>query len=303
MLQRMISLKDGVLNDIDKTIESTGALVAARAAKELGDFMTEIEPFTEGVQWDGVLRVWHYAHNLRQVVFRLATIRIRRCQDFAREQALACVSNIERMASNAMPEPPRISTDAIVAAFDQSQAVSSTPEDLALQMADLFDVSDKLDILKDYLPSLALMAGGLLGYRGFTAGLLRMAQTASYARMSKLAFAGLGLAGVGAFLYVLSDMKSGIQRKLTRKMKEHFSQTGFVTKTPEALGITSRRVLRSTIWDFQNQFQRVLAEREETIGVQYKAKLEAEQARAFFENVSRRATLLHDQLEEVELDA
>ncbi|KAL2912184.1 mitofusin [Polyrhizophydium stewartii] len=303
MLQRMVSLKEHVLNDIDTTIEKTGALIESHSRRELGDFIAEIEPFSDGVQWNGVLHVWHYAQNLRQVVFRLATIRIRRCQDYARDQSMACVNSIAELAERAMSVPPQLSTAAISSAFEQNQMASNSPEDVALQMADLFDVSDRFDMFKDYVPGLALVTGGLIGYRTVASGLLRRIQSSGFLRMSRLAFTGVGLIGAGLVLYVLSDMKSSVQRKVTRKMRDHFEQTGFVGKTTEVLARTSRRALQSTMWEFQTQFQRVLTENEERMNGQYKAKQEAEQARDFFQNTSKRASVLLAQLDEVELEA
>ncbi|KAJ1336933.1 hypothetical protein BSLG_006693 [Batrachochytrium salamandrivorans] len=302
VLERMVSLKDHVIASVDKTIEKTCVLIESHAMVELGDFIAEIEPFSDGVQWDGIMHAWHYAHNLRQVVFRLATIRIRRCQDFAREHSISCITNIEHQAAEAMPIPPEISTSAIYAAFEQNQLAESSPEDVGIQMADLFDVSDKLDVIKDYIPGFALVAGGLLGYRGFASGLIRGIQSAGALRMTKLAFTGVGLAGVGILLYALSDMKSSIQRKVTRKMRDHFAHSGFVEKTTSLLFRTARRALQSTMWEFQNQFQRVLAESEERVTDQNLEKKAAQDAHDFFEGAEKRAALLQNQLDEIDLE-
>ncbi|KAH6576795.1 hypothetical protein BASA62_001246 [Batrachochytrium salamandrivorans] len=292
VLERMVSLKDHVIASVDKTIEKTCVLIESHAMVELGDFIAEIEPFSDGVQWDGIMHAWHYAHNLRQVVFRLATIRIRRCQDFAREHSISCITNIEHQAAEAMPIPPEISTSAIYAAFEQNQLAESSPEDVGIQMADLFDVSDKLDVIKDYIPGFALVAGGLLGYRGFASGLIRGIQSAGALRMTKLAFTGVGLA----------DMKSSIQRKVTRKMRDHFAHSGFVEKTTSLLFRTARRALQSTMWEFQNQFQRVLAESEERVTDQNLEKKAAQDAHDFFEGAEKRAALLQNQLDEIDLE-
>eukprot|EP00842_Homolaphlyctis_polyrhiza_P003435 jgi/Hompol1/4092/HPOL_003465-RA len=300
-LERMMRLQDNVLADMDRTIDATAQAIDSHARLELGDFLAEIEPFADGVEWPGLLHAWHYAHSLRQVVFRLATVRIRRCHDFARDKSLACVANIERLATNAMAEPQTISTAAISAAFEQNQLAASSPDDVVLQMSDLFDISDRVDIAKDYVPGVMLFTGGMVGYRGLTTGALNIAGSLSNTRIIKLAFAGLGLVGLGFIFYVLSDMRSSIQKKVTRKMKDHFAASAFVSRNTDLLTKTSRKVLQSTMWEFQTKFKRALAESEQTISSQNQSKLEAEAARDFYENAVRRAGLLKEQLADVAL--
>ena len=194
-LQRMLSLKEHVLNDIERTIHRTGSLVEENTRKELSDFIAEIEPFSDGVEWPGIFNMLQYAHNLRQVIFRLATVRVRRCGDFARDHCVSCIKNVEHLASGVMAVPPHISLDEINSVFSHSSKVVVSPEDVVLQMSDLVDMSDKVEIAKSYAPSFALMTCGLLGYRGFTSSLFRMSQSIGISRMVRLSFAGIGLAG------------------------------------------------------------------------------------------------------------
>ncbi|EGF82290.1 hypothetical protein BATDEDRAFT_34336 [Batrachochytrium dendrobatidis JAM81] len=302
VFERMVSLKEDVLSDIDRIIGNTSILIESHSKVELGDFIAEIEPFSDGVQWDGIMHAWHYAHNLRQVVFRLATIRIRRCQDYAREHSIGCIKRIEQLATDAMSVPPEISTAPITAAFDQNQLAESSPEEVGIQMSDLFDLTDRLDLLKDYIPGITLITGALLGYKGFASGMLNTLHTAGALRMTKLAFTGIGLAGIGIILYAISDMKSSIQRKVIRKLQDHFAHSGFVEKTTTILFRTSRQALQSTIWEFQNQFQHLLAESEEKIIDQNIAKKSAQDAHDFYEGARKRAAHLQSQLDEIDLD-
>lgn len=108
--------------------------------------------------------------------------------------------------------------------------------------------------------------------------------------------------GIGVFLYVLSDMKNSVERRVVRKMHEHFAEVGFVESNVERIAKGTRRVLRLAIWEFQNQFQRILNENQRKRETQMKDINKAESSKAFYDDVSRRATSLMREVDVIDLE-
>ncbi|KAJ3153904.1 mitofusin [Geranomyces variabilis] len=283
---RMLEIKTTVLDDIDQTIDATAEAVRAHAQKQLAHFVDNVDEYAEDVEWHGPLYVWQYAKDLRNRLYQVASMRVRRCEDFAREKATACLKEIERVAETCMSVPPAIDVDVVAGAFDADGAtalattaddattaaqgssavvaVSTGPTPPAVQVAEFFENVEAAELAKEYAPSLALIGVGAVGYQRMAANMIRtgFGAGAGNNRTGRLAFAGLTLAGVGIFLYVLSDMRRSVERQVTQKMREHFSETLYVTANVDRVARTTASALRLSVWDFRTQFHRLLAENE-----------------------------------------
>ncbi|KAI8914751.1 hypothetical protein DFJ77DRAFT_490127 [Powellomyces hirtus] len=283
---RMLQIKTTVLDDIDKTIDQTAALVRQHAQQQLEHFVNHIDIYTEDVEWNGPLYVWQYAKDLRNRIYGMAALRLKRCEDFAKEKATACLTDIETVAASCMSVPPAIDVNVVLGAFEgdvsstvnsssgsptavtttshaiahDSKALVKTQENHHLQVAEFFDQIDKAELAKEYAPSVGLIVGGLVGYQRMASQMFRSGFGG--ASTGRLAFAGLTIAGIGIFFYVLSDMKNSIERKVVLKMREHFNEVNYVPANVDRVAKGTKRALRLAIWEFQTQFQRILSENE-----------------------------------------
>ena len=97
-------------------------------------------------------------------------------------------------------------------------------------------------------------------------------------------------------------MKSSIQRTIVTRIKTHFTTTGFILENTQRLVNTSHRVLRSTIWEFQTQFQQVLNEKQEVMHGLQEEKNGADEATEFFFKSLKTSEGLQSQLNKVHLE-
>ncbi|KAJ3094939.1 mitofusin, partial [Physocladia obscura] len=257
--ERMLRIQEQFLDDLERTIDETAVRANAFARDQLSNFLESVETYVEDVEWGGVLGMWQYSRDLRNAVYRLAAVRLRRCEDFAVKSSVGCVKNIETMAESCMEHPPVVDMTVVTTAFEDGSAEAGRAAAMTMfvpmELGDFFDFMDKVEVLKEYIPSVGLMVGGLFGYHSVTAGIWKNDQTMV---RGKTAFMGLSLAGVGMFLYSLSDMKNVVDRKVLGKIKSHLKSVGLVDANSERIARGTRRVLRLAIWEFRNQFQRVL---------------------------------------------
>jgi mitofusin len=108
--------------------------------------------------------------------------------------------------------------------------------------------------------------------------------------------------GIGFFLYVLSDMKSVVDRKVITKMKGHLQDAGLVDRNAQRIAKGTRRVLRLAIWEFQNQFQRILTESQTKREHQEELRTQAELRKDSYRALAARAATLQRMVSEIDLE-
>jgi hypothetical protein len=254
----------------------------------------------ESVDWPGAFRVWEYARQLRQVVCRLASLRLRSCHSFAQELCLQEIRDIHDQTLDFFENSELDPTDI-------ESGLEYRPHGSVVELADLslFDGSDKFELLKDYMSSLSMVGVGLLTYRSLTTGILKHS-ISSFSRIGKLVCTGIALAGIcvlilgcGLFLLKLTDMKHGIQSKVVEKMRQYFTKCDFVKTNQTYLQLTTRRVLHSSIHDYHKTFQTVFEEKKGLVSKQTQCKSEAETQLRALSNLETKTSSLLENLEHV----
>ncbi|KAJ3092286.1 mitofusin [Quaeritorhiza haematococci] len=294
----MLRIKERFLDDLDRTVDETGTAVAKYTRDQLQHFTDNIQAYAEDLEWNGVLYAWQYARDLRNTIYRLAVLRIRHCEEYSRERALACVEDVERLARTCMDPPPAIDLNVLSSAFD------TDPQKLYASLAppadveEFFDTTDKMEILKEYLPAVGLFVGGIAGYKRLADGLVRGGMFSN----GKTAFAGMAIAGVGLFLYVLSDMRRLVLQKVTAKTTHHLLTSSYASTHSDRIAKASRRVLRLALWEFSNQFSRTLQERQRSRGAAMEKREREVEKRERFEGVVRRAETVAKMVGKIDLD-
>ncbi|KAI8804468.1 P-loop containing nucleoside triphosphate hydrolase protein [Cladochytrium replicatum] len=329
--ERMLQLKASLLDNLDRTIDDTATIVRQTSALKLNEFMERMDLFSDGVEWSGAIYVWQYATTLRNTVYRGATQRLRRCEEFAKRKALECVETVQR-ATEGLEEAPRIDPSIIYSAFDESSSggpgeglkrgisMSDSMTDFGnnnggpvssvvpMELEEFFDYQDRLEIVKDYVPSMGMIAAGAIGFRVMSgpstgAALSRSGYNGGGGFSgTKLLFAGLSVAGVGLFLYVLSDMKHMVDRKVLGKMRQHLTDSQLIELSVDRLVNGTRRVLRLSFWEFQNHFQRLLGESTRKRDEMRAKATGAEKSAERLEEIARRLERCRKEVEAVELE-
>jgi mitofusin len=195
--ERMLRIKEQFLDNIERTIDDTADKAQTFATEQLSNVMNSLEVYAEDLEWGGIVGIWGYARDLRNTVYRMAAVRLRKSEDNARQSAVSCVKNIQEMASSCMESPPEIDMTVVTSAFEDGSAeagrAAAATMFVPLELNDFFDVTDKVEVLKEYVPSLGMIVGGAFGYQRLTYGAMRVS---SWATKGKATFAALALAGM-----------------------------------------------------------------------------------------------------------
>lgn len=245
--------------------------------------------YMESVEWMGPLNVWRYSRKLRSVVCKLGALRLKACHEIAHH---LCVEEIQKIRLLTDEHSRTDGTDALLDMLEQFQ-----PQDSLLELSNqsLFDSSDRIDVLKDYVPSLSIMLISFGGYRSLLGGVLKR-QSIKVGKISRLLFAGLAIAGLGLLLFKFVDMRRGIQRKITQKMHNYFLESNFVTNNSNYVSSSTRRVLQTGVSELQRRFQTKVDLQEAKYLSQKVAKNTAELNAVTFRTIQTRTIDLHKRL-------
>ncbi|KAI9019829.1 P-loop containing nucleoside triphosphate hydrolase protein [Hyaloraphidium curvatum] len=271
---QMLEVKEKVLDDIDKTIDQTSADVQKNTRDNLDGFLSSLEEQTKEVEWRGLLYTFQYARDVRAHLYSTASDRVKEVEQFAVSKSKECISGLQQAITECLPadnaeaagrpapdvfegEAPSSKSAGAGAQANGSAAV--VPAAVSLELGDFFDLSDRLELVKEYVPSLTMIASGMYGYTKLADEIMKYGYQ-GLLNLGRFAFVSLAVAGVGAFIYTLTDMESVLSKKMSRKVRQQFQQMQWVENHVERTGRATRRALRLSIWDLQNRFYRQLDE-------------------------------------------
>ncbi|KAJ3095968.1 mitofusin [Phlyctochytrium planicorne] len=297
----MLRIKEEFLDDIDKVIDGTGELAESFAHNQLSAYVDSLEIYVEDFEWQGIAGIWQYTRNLRNTLYKLAAVRLRKSEEHAKSAAADCVKRIQELSSKCMESPPSIDMAIVNNAFGdgtkEAGRVAAASVFVPLELNDFFEFTDKLEVAKAYAPSMGMMTAGLVLFNRFQDGFGRAG-----GGMIKAASVALSLAGLGLFCFILSDMKSVVDKKIVAKIRSHFQNSKLVESNSERVGRGTRRVLKLAIWEFQNQFQRVLGDQQKKRDNQATLRQHAEVSKETFRGLGSRASTVKRMVSEIDLE-
>jgi mitofusin len=190
--EEMMQIKETVLDDIDKTIDETSIKVQNNTKEKLAEFLDNIEKHGAEAEWKGVLHALQYAKEIRAKLYQIAGQKVKESDEFARLQAEDTIRKIQETTAKVVGAEAanQITKDAVDQINPEEKTLSTVP----LQLVDFFDYSDRVEMLKEYVPSVTMIASGLYGYSRIADTLLRMGSD-GLITLGKFGMVGLALAG------------------------------------------------------------------------------------------------------------
>jgi mitofusin len=309
------NVKEEVSDDIDKIIDSTSSKVQAYTKDYLSRFVKDLERYSLEVEYNGFIYAWKYANELRNHLYQLAAKRARYCAKYGQKSASECIEHVKNMIKDveidesitSVLDPANV--DSIMGDEEYlAPKVGETGDNknivkaISLEFSDFFDLEDQLELVKDYLPSFAMLASGIYGYHKLAGQLISVGNRIGIENIAKAGFIVLGIAGLGSLTFAISNMKSTIEHNVTQKVRNHLRTIEYVDNNVDRISKNTRRSLRVVLWDFHNQFSKTF---ESTIKKREEYEHEqrmAEDAKEFFASISKRSEELRKIVSTVDLE-
>ncbi|KAJ3121394.1 mitofusin [Nowakowskiella sp. JEL0407] len=283
------------LEDMDSKIHSVIGQIEVAVKKQLDAFLNDIQKID--TEWRGFLGGWEYAKRLRNRVFEEAGKRIKLCENFAKHKALNLVLKLEEdikamevdvkldfsllesgFLGSVAPSGSKTNVDGIepvaraaepstngyTAKSEKTKPTKLSAPVIPLEITEYFEYEDKLELAKEYIPSVSMFVGGLIGYQSYAAK-----GTMTVSRMdrgiwgqTKLVFAGLTIAGIGLFLYSISNIQVTISKLILSKTHAQLSASPFIQSTTNHLINSTKQVMNIIFWDLRNQVGKLVRDAE-----------------------------------------
>lgn len=314
---KLMSIKEEVSDDIDKIIDTTSSKVQSFTKDYLTRFVKDLERYAMEVEYDGFIYAWRYAHELRNHLYQLASKRAGYCAKYGHKSATECIENVKTMIKNAeidesltvVLNPANLCSilgeEEFLAPKVNGEATSTKKlltKAINIEFSDFFDLQDQLELIKNYIPSVAMLASGVYGYHKLASQLLSVGNRVGVENIAKAGFIILGMAGLGSLTYAITNMKYCIERKVTQKVRRHLRDIEYVDANVNRISKNTRRSLRVVLWDFHNQFSKTFDNSVKRRAEQEHEQRMAEDAREFFESISKRSQELRKIVDTVDLE-
>ena len=186
-LDGLKSFKQEYLDNMDDLVQDFGANIYQNTKARLETFVDEFLYFSESVEWYGCLHAYDYSKNLQRLVVRLASTRLQDCCDDAKLSYMTILQQL-RQGQLQIGNFKELEVD-----YDISiSRIESVPLEIEERM--VFNSTDKYEFLADYVPSLACMSLGMLGFGFINSSFWKVSR--GFERNGKLVFAGTILGGI-----------------------------------------------------------------------------------------------------------
>jgi mitofusin len=208
---QMLEVKEKVLDDIDKTIDHTSFEIQQNTREKLDDFLERIEDHAHGPEWPGLLYALQYAQDVRAHLYQIARDRVVQAEVFAAQRSKVCISELQQAITECLPAQALDGTLAapghqeaaalekeLVTEESAKQAANGqsalVPAAVSLDLGDFFDLTDQLELVTQYLPSLSMIAGGMWGYSKIADVVLKHGYE-GIVNLGRFAFVSVAVAG------------------------------------------------------------------------------------------------------------
>ncbi|KAG2219965.1 hypothetical protein INT45_002179 [Circinella minor] len=298
--ENLLNLRNRLLGRIEKVAENSASRIQKQSMVRLNTAVSEIGKKTvENIEYPGILLIWQYAQDLADSMSRQLLKDVRQVESQARIEASEtlndlhlmgtehlgpydCVANVQKMCHKGRDRTVQISVDA----------------------TDFFDlvVDDKVTGCALSLGAAVALGGRMMGVKDVVSNLWSMSSLFGTQNMRRLIIPILSVASAGFLLYVVSDMRSAVNRKLVKKFKAAVRETAYVDAQGRRMARESRKVFRVEGWEIQARLQKSVEskerKREEMTAIVHMSK----ESLAYFTIVLEKSGVLLDKVSCVPTD-
>lgn len=302
--QNLLRVRDRLLHQVEKAAEIAVVGIQKYTTKTLNAAVETIGATADSIEYPGIFLIWQYAQDIAESMSQALLKQVRQAEDHARKETDQALENIHTMGVEHLGNYPRVGSvdNMCVKKKDRRVVISVEP-------TDFFDFSldEKMPGFALTFGALAMMGGRMFGVKdAVSAGIWSLSNTLGSSNSSRnirqLIIPAVSIAGIGFLVYVVSDMRYAVKRKLVRKFKEAAQSTAYVEGQASRIGREARKVLRTEGWEIQSRLVRAIEDREKKRSEMENIAHVSEETMQYFENVLRKSVVLLDKVQSVQVD-
>ncbi|KAL1925818.1 uncharacterized protein VTP21DRAFT_701 [Calcarisporiella thermophila] len=298
--ERILRVREHVLEEVEKRAESTALNIEKMVTSRLTTTVQSLEDVVaQKCQWQGLLKALRFAEDVRDAMADTIEKEVLTCEVDAKALTQTTLEVIDRLGKRHI--------DAYASEVDTAGMFRRNcpmPVDVPIELTDFFDfdLQDKLSIVSVSLGACTMVGGRILGFKDAFTNVLHASNMVGASNLRKWIVPLLSIAGISLVVYVVSDMRNAVERKVARKIRRHLDETYYIEEEARRITREGRKVLRFSSFNLQAHFQRAIEQHEKRRQEHSKVASVSQEAINYFGELLSKAEELHCCVETVDTE-
>ena len=258
--ENLLNLRNRLLGRIEKVAENSASRIQKQSVVRLNTAVSEVGKKTvENIEYPGILLICQYAQDLADSMSQELLKDVRQVELQARSEASETLDNLHLMGMEHLGPYEPVANVKKMCHKGRDRTVQ-----ISVDATDFFDlvVDDKVTGCALSLGAAVALGGRMIGVKDVVSNIWNMSSMFGTQNMRRLIAPILGVASAGFLLYVVSDMRSAVNRKLVKKFKTAVRETAYVDAQGRRMARESRKVFRVEGWEIQARLQKSIESKE-----------------------------------------
>ncbi|KAG2185359.1 hypothetical protein INT44_002150 [Umbelopsis vinacea] len=297
--ERLMSARDRIFDQIEKLAEDSVRSLQTFANTRLDATVDQIEGAISNLEYPGLFLIWQYAQDVVDSMAHTLQKEVKAIESYAKETTSTTVNEIHQLGTTEIGDYPR--TVDVDSMFLKSRDRRIFVE---IEATDFFDVdfNDKFSILSMSLGAVTMVGGRVMGVQNVVSSIWNVSNVVGVNTVRRWMVPAMSVAGVGLVVYVVSDMRHAVERKLSRKFKAAVKESNHNEGQSYRIARASRKTLRIEGWELQNQIQKAVDHKEKMRGEMVQKAQLSEEAMKYFSGVLTQTHEMRSKVESVNTD-
>ncbi|GAA5804141.1 hypothetical protein EDC94DRAFT_694606 [Helicostylum pulchrum] len=297
--QNLLRVRDRVLDQVEKAAEVAVSSIQMHANNKLNQAVENIENAINTIEYPGILLIWQYAQDIADSMVQRLLKDVRQQEAHARQDTAVCLERIHSMGTEHLGTYPLTADIQKMCAKSRDRRVT-----IQVEATDFFDLvlDDKLSGVALSAGATAMLGGRMLGFKDAFSSMWSVSNLVNAPNVRRWVIPVVGIASVGFLVYVVSDMRSAVERKLVKKFKNEVRETGYVEAQSHRIARESRKVLRVEGWEIQTRIEKAIEQKEQKRTDTEAVALASKETAEYFSNLLQMSGLLLEKVEMVQTD-
>ncbi|KAH8553068.1 hypothetical protein BGW37DRAFT_488278 [Umbelopsis sp. PMI_123] len=294
--ERLMSVRDRMFDQIEKLAEDSVRNLQTYAHSRLDATVDQIEGAISNLEYPGLFLIWQYAQDVVDSMAHTLQKEVKALETYAKEKTSDTVDEIHELGTSEIGEYPR--TVDVDSMFLKSRDRRIFVE---IEATDFFDIdfNDKFSILSMSLGAVTMVGGRVMGVQNVVSSIWNVSNVVGVNNVRRWMVPAMSIAGVGLVIYVVSDMRHAVERKLSRKFKTAVKESNHNEGQSYRIARASRKTLRIEGWELQNQIQKAVDEKEKMRSDMVQKAQLSEEAMKYFSGVLSQTSEMRSKVESV----
>lgn len=297
--QHLLRVRDRLLEQVEKVAEQAVSSVQMHAQNKLNQAVEHVGNAISTIEYPGVLLIWQYAQDIADSMVQKLLNEVHQEEQHARQETAVCLERLHSMGTEHMGTYDMAADVNKMCVKNRERRVTITVE-----TTDFFDLvlDDKLSGAALSFGAAAMVGGRMLGFKDAVSSIWSVSSMVGNNNLRRWVVPVVGVASVGFLVYVVSDMRSAVERKLVKKFKQAVRDTGYVEGQGHRIARESRKVLRVEGWEIQNRIQKAIENKEQKRNETEQIAFASKETAEYFAAILSRSGLLLEKVEMVQTD-